>query len=311
MSSKTSKSKPRCYTSEEIAFIKNNYEQLSDKEIADHLGRTAAGVKSRRQREGWVQDRGNWTEEELDLVKNLYPDTDNKDILKKLPGRTLCSLYGMANKVGVKKSDAYIGEQQRKAGKKLSELGLGNRYKKGDVPMNKGMKQEEFMSAEAIEKCKETQFKKGQKPHNTKFDGAISLRKDSKGMKYLWIRISKANWQEYHRYLWEKHNGEIPEGKIIVFKDGNQMNCSIDNLEAITRCEHADRNRNWERSMETMMEKGNHPGIHLTDAYVASHLAGHDKDLKEYILEHCPDLIKVARANYKLKRAIKNGHNDN
>ena len=38
------------------------------------------------------------------------------------------------------------------------------------------------------------------------------------------------------------HHGEIPKGLIIVFKDNNPMNCTIENLEAITRIENMRRN---------------------------------------------------------------------
>lgn len=74
-------------------------------------------------------------------------------------------------------------------------------FKKGQEPFNKGMKQEEFMSPDTIERTKKTRFKKGNKPHNTKFDGAISIRHDSgeNHRPYLYIRLSKGRWKEYHR----------------------------------------------------------------------------------------------------------------
>ncbi len=304
------KGKNKSYTKSDLEFVKSNFEHMTDKEIGDHIGRSAKAIKTLRQKHGWITKRNYWTDEEMAIVAEHYSDTDNEVILEMLPGRTISGLYHAAQKLGINKSDEYMENQRQELAHRLGELGLGHRFKKGDIPYNKGMKQEDYMSPEAIEKCKETQFPKGHKPHNAKFDGAVSLRSDSSGMQYLWIRISESNWQEYHRYLWEKHNGEIPEGKIIVFKDGNQMNCSLDNLEAITRREHADRNRDWEKSMQTMMENGNHSSIHLTDSFVASHLAGHDKELKEHILQHKPELIKAARANYKLKRAIRHGDHE-
>ena len=32
------------------------------------------------------------------------------------------------------------------------------------------------------------------------------------------------------RYIWEQHNGPIPKGSVVSFKDGNKLNCDIDNL---------------------------------------------------------------------------------
>ena len=38
---------------------------------------------------------------------------------------------------------------------------------------------------------------------------------------------------------WEKHNGKVPQGRMIIFKDGNHYNCNIENLICITRAENA------------------------------------------------------------------------
>jgi hypothetical protein len=45
--------------------------------------------------------------------------------------------------------------------------------------------------------------------------------------------------QYAHRILWEKHNGLIPKGMVVHHKDGNKLNNVIDNLELMTRKEHA------------------------------------------------------------------------
>jgi len=33
-----------------------------------------------------------------------------------------------------------------------------------------------------------------------------------------------------HRRVWEDHNGHVPHGQVVKHKDGNTLNCSIDNL---------------------------------------------------------------------------------
>lgn len=42
-----------------------------------------------------------------------------------------------------------------------------------------------------------------------------------------------------HRYIWEKHNGEIPKGFIIHHKDNDRTNNNIENLECISRSDHS------------------------------------------------------------------------
>lgn len=46
----------------------------------------------------------------------------------------------------------------------------------------------------------------------------------------------------YAKWLYEQHNGKMPPGYVTGFKDRNNMNVVIDNLECITRAEHARRN---------------------------------------------------------------------
>lgn len=44
---------------------------------------------------------------------------------------------------------------------------------------------------------------------------------------------TKNGWVLKSHYIWEKHNGKIPKNHCIVFKDGNMLNCDINNLELI------------------------------------------------------------------------------
>lgn len=114
-----------------------------------------------------------------------------------------------------------------------------SQFEKGQPAFNKGKKQHEFMSPEAIERTKKTRFKPGNEPHNTKYDYAISSRIDSNGNRYYWIRIEKAHWVLLHRYLWELAYGSVPEGHLVQFKDGNSQNVHLDNLYLTTRDKQA------------------------------------------------------------------------
>ena len=113
-------------------------------------------------------------------------------------------------------------------------------YKKGHRPWNKGKR---YIAGG---RAKETQFKDGHLPHNTKHDYAISLRKDKSGRTYKYIRLAPGKWIPLHRHIWKTVNGEIPPGKIIVFKNSDTMDCRIENLEMISRAENVRRNHNIE-----------------------------------------------------------------
>lgn len=174
-----------------------------------------------------------WTIEEIDYLKKNYPDKLSKDVAEKL-NRSLCSVYTQAQLLGLKKSKEFMDSE--KSGRKnvLAEGGKPYRYPKGHTPFNKGLKQEQYLNQESIEKTSKTRFRKGHKPHNTKHDGAISVRKDNTGVSYLYIRVEEGKWELLHRKIWEQHYGTIPKGYNIVFKDGDQSNVSIDNLEMVS-----------------------------------------------------------------------------
>lgn len=83
-----------------------------------------------------------------------------------------------------------------------------------------------------------TSFKKGQKPKNWKPIG--SERVTTEG--YRQVKITDTgntvnDYVELHRIVWEEHNGSIPNGHIVVFKDGNPLNCNIENLMLMKRAE--------------------------------------------------------------------------
>lgn len=245
-------------------------------------------------------------------MKEHYPTSDMPTMLSLLPGRTKTQIYHRAHNLKLKKTpETRTRILNETAHKHLFELGKAHRFKKGQAPVNKGMKIEEYMSSEGIERSSKTRFKKGHTPANTKHDGAITIRHPHKqrgARPYLYIRLAKGKWQEYHRYLWIKQNGLVPAKHVIRFKDGNTMNCCIENLECISMAENAIRNADHEKAFETMRRKGNRGAVDLTDNYVAGMVAGHDKELTAYLLEHRQDIIRAARANYKLNRAIKNGN---
>jgi hypothetical protein len=152
----------------------------------------------------------------------------------------------------INKSHSYVVGRLKKLGliippEIIAKRKEDSRIKPGTTPKNKGLKQSEYMSAEMIERTKETRFKKGMLPHNAVGfkDGDISVRhshKQRNSPPYKWIRIKLGHWKMYHVHIWEQENGPTPKGSVIVFKDKNTMNTIIENLECITLEENMLRN---------------------------------------------------------------------
>lgn len=105
--------------------------------------------------------------------------------------------------------------------------GIDCRFKKGNVPANKGAQ----MSEEQYKTCKGTMFKKGHKALNTMKLGEHTHTTDGYVIKKVQEEgIQRERFKFLHKEVWEKYNGPIPKGMIVGFLDGNKDNCSIDNL---------------------------------------------------------------------------------
>ena len=168
--------------------------------------------------------RKRWTEAESEQLRQLYPTTLGKD-LAKMFNCEVAQVYNRANKLGLNKDKDWLNDYYKKNYKGHERT----QFQQGMKAWNKGMKGLQIGG-------KETQFKKGQPPHNIKPIGHRSLRDG-----YLVERVEKG-FEFVHVLLWKQHNGEIPKGMFVVFKDRNKNNITIDNLEVITRVEHMRRN---------------------------------------------------------------------
>ena len=169
-----------------------------------------------------------------DIIRERYPFEPTKKIADDL-GLSESSVYNRAFAMGIKKDPVYLRSTQFPPG---YLGGKATQFKKGQAPPNKGQK----MSKDVYQKVAKTMFKKGSKPMNTQPIGTIHQRKDTGGKMYQYIKIADCDWQLLNRYTWEQHNGPIPKGMVVVYKDGNYMNNDINNLLMITKKENMARN---------------------------------------------------------------------
>ena len=167
-------------------------------------------------------------------IIDLYPNNSSKYIAELL-GVTISKVYNTAWAANVKKSAEYMLTPESG---RIIEPSVANQFKPGHTPHNKGKQ----MDAEIYEKVAPTMFKKGNKPANTKPVGTINVRLDSQNRPYQYIKIKDSHWELLQRYVWTKANGEIPRGSVVIFLDGNYLNCELSNLQVITRKENMARN---------------------------------------------------------------------
>lgn len=110
--------------------------------------------------------------------------------------------------------------------------GRTGRYEAGQEPHNKGKP----FSPPGSERGR---FKKGNRPHNTRFLGHERVSKDG----YAEVSIAETNphtgfdrrYVLKHRHLWEQANGRLPKGMCLKCLDGNKLNTDPSNWEAVPR----------------------------------------------------------------------------
>lgn len=176
-----------------------------------------------------------WTDKEVALLRELYPRPDlfAKDIAARL-GCRLSQVYYKAKALGLSRPP----EIAVLCGKQLAAnpASVTTRFHKGLIPPNKGKK----MSPELYARCAPTMFKKGHKPATQVPVGTEVVTTDG----YVKVKVADPNkWRYKHHLIWEEHNGPIPKGYNIQFKDKNPLNVTLDNLYIISRSDQM-RNEN-------------------------------------------------------------------
>lgn len=182
--------------------------------------------------------KSTWTHKEIEQLINMFPDHYSCDVAATL-NKTYSQIAYKASKLGLKKSESFRNMELKKQGDRLKIVGASSRFSPGTIPPNKGKK----MKPAVYERCKATMFKKGQLPHNSYKDWQQVLRKDKTGKSYWLIKLpNERKLKHKHVWLWKKHNGEVPKGYNVVFKNGDTTNCVIENLECISNTELMQRN---------------------------------------------------------------------
>ena len=193
-----------------MAILKKEYATCSSlKGLASRFGCTVTSVKIMATNLGLVRlGRLVWTEDmDAAILRDNYPCKQTFEVAEIL-GLTSKQVLCRAKRLGLHKNPDVI------AG--IRENGM---FLKGHVPFNKGMKQQEFMTAEEV--------------------------KTEKGF------VLK------HRMIWEKHNGPIPKGHIVRFKNRNKLDIRIENLELVTCAQNMEDNtiHNYPPELKTAMRR--------------------------------------------------------
>jgi hypothetical protein len=148
-------------------------------------------------------------------------------------GRSYAEITGMFNKefgfaLSVEATGSLIKRHNLKNGRDC-------RFRPGAVPHNKGGK------GYCPPGSEKGWFRPGHAPFNTMPLGSERISADG----YVEIKYAeksgspKNRWKGKHVLIWEKANGPVPKGHVVIFADGNKRNFKLKNLVLVSRRELA------------------------------------------------------------------------
>ncbi|MDE3023145.1 MAG: HNH endonuclease [Pseudomonadota bacterium] len=149
-------------------------------------------------------------------------------------------IYKKATALGLKKTREYLDSPDACRLRRGDNVGVATRYKKGNVPANKGTKRPGYSIGRG--RMAETTFKKGEKTSTWLPIGSTRLMDGYQQRKMTDTGYPPKDWVGVHILLWQELHGPIPAGHVVVFKDGNKEHIEFDNLELLCRADLMRRN---------------------------------------------------------------------
>lgn len=180
-----------------------------------------------------MRQRVFWSPEDEKSLRENYPQMLTRDVASLLD-RELNAVNRKAYTLGLKKTPQYLASPAAKRRFGNEPGSRATQFKKGQTPMNKGMK----MPGWAPGRMASTQFKKGQR--GNKYLPIGSERVNGEGYtdrKVTDKHGTPRDWKGVHVIMWEETHGPVPSGRAVIFRDRNKANIVLSNLQLVTRAE--------------------------------------------------------------------------
>ena len=162
-------------------------------------------------------------------------------------------IYSRAGQLGLRKSPEWIAGRARQRWQDgRHEASRVTQFQANCEPFNKGIPQAEWMPTASREKCRRTQFRKGQMSGAAQRNWVpVGTEKVRDGQLCRKVTDSPdiypaARWVPVTRLVWEAAHGPIPAGHLVRFRDGmattHRESITLEKLELVTRVENMRRN---------------------------------------------------------------------
>lgn len=117
-------------------------------------------------------------------------------------------------------------------------------YKPGHKNKNKGIPAAQWMTPLQHKIFLSNQFKPGYTPQNY-LPLATVVTRCIQNKKYKMIKTDRYKWEMLQRHVYREFIGPLTEDHMVMFKNGNTLDCTPGNLERITKKECMQRNMVW------------------------------------------------------------------
>lgn len=155
-----------------------------------------------------------YTKEQIDYIRSIAKGRSRKEVHRMTTERFNLDVSKRSIEGVMYNNKIYTTTRGKSGGS------LATQFKKGQKAWNKDMKGLQLGGEEGW-------FKKGRESEKRLPVGSERVAYTG----FVMIKISQPDvWALKHRWLWEKHHGEIPKDQNILFKDGNKLNVTIENL---------------------------------------------------------------------------------
>jgi hypothetical protein len=254
------------FTADHEAFIREHYNEYSNKQLAQALGMSLGYIRTRCYEMGLLRmNIQYWTDEQIAYLVANYQTIGDKEMAAiftqrwhKEKGWTLKHIEKKRNYLGLHRTKSEIDAiRDRNVDKGVFNPGPEKRW------LDRGITKE----------------------------GDVCMGKIRDGRYVPYIKV-KGHFRLWSRWAWEQVYGNVPGGHMVVFKtDPSEWVKGVEVLEMITREEGA-------------IRMAKNAAQELSDNMVAYLLTTHQPELRNQV-KQMPELLEMKRQDIFLKRAIK------